>query len=196
VCIGIDVGGTFTDAVLTDGDRVWRAKSPTTKGDLGQGVLSACRLAAERSGTTLEELLPRVNRFGLGTTAVTNVLATGSGAPIGLITTRGFEDMVPLAKGRSILDDGWVVRPPPIVERELVIGVDERVDHNGQVLTTLDPAVVVAAARRLVSEGRSRPSPSRSSGRSRTRATRRSRWPPSTRRCPISRCSRGRRSTR
>jgi N-methylhydantoinase A len=154
VCIGIDVGGTFTDAVLTDGDRVWRAKSPTTKGDLGQGVLSACRLAAERSGTTLEELLPRVNRFGLGTTAVTNVLATRSGAPIGLITTRGFEDMVPLAKGRSILDDGWVVRPPPIVERELVIGVDERVDHNGRVLTTLDPAVVVAAARRLVSEGR------------------------------------------
>jgi N-methylhydantoinase A len=153
VCIGIDVGGTFTDAVLTEGERVWRAKSPTTKGDLGQGVLAACRLAAERSGTTLEELMPRVSRFGLGTTAVTNVLATRSGPPIGLITTRGFEDMVPLAKGRHILDDGWVVSPEPIVERELIVGVDERIDHEGHVLIPLDPAQVADAARRLVAIG-------------------------------------------
>ena len=152
VCIGIDVGGTFTDAVLTDGEQVWRAKAPTTKGDLGQGVLAACRLAASRAGPSLEELLPRVGRFGLGTTAVTNVLATRSGPPIGLITTRGFEDMVPLSKGRQVLDDGWVVSPTPIVPRNLVAGVDERIDHDGAVLQPLDAAEAVAAARRLVDE--------------------------------------------
>jgi N-methylhydantoinase A len=153
VCIGIDVGGTFTDAVLTDGDQVWRAKAPTTKEDLGQGVLAACRLAASRAGLSLEELLPRVSRFGLGTTAVTNVLATRSGPPIGLVTTRGFEDMVPLSKGRQMLDDdGWVVTPTPIVPRNLVAGVDERIDHDGQVLRPLDPDEAVAAARRLVDE--------------------------------------------
>jgi N-methylhydantoinase A len=152
VCIGIDVGGTFTDAVLTEGDQVWRAKAPTTKGDLGQGVLEACRLAASRAGSTLEELLPRVGRFGLGTTAVTNVLATRSGRAIGLVTTRGFEDMVPLSKGRQDVDDGWVVTPTPIVPRHLVAGVDERIDHDGQVLRPLDPDEVVAAAERLVHE--------------------------------------------
>jgi N-methylhydantoinase A len=152
VCIGIDVGGTFTDAVLTDGTDTWRAKSPTTKHDLGEGVIEACRLAAARSGRTLEELLPHVSRFGLGTTAVTNVLATRGGPPIGLITTQGFEDMVPLSKGRTMLDDGWVVNPPPIVPRNLVAGVDERIDHDGIVLRPLDPDDAVAAARHLVDD--------------------------------------------
>ena len=47
LCFGIDVGGTFTDCVLTEGDRVWRAKSPTTPGEIGKGVINAARLAAE-----------------------------------------------------------------------------------------------------------------------------------------------------
>lgn len=79
VCVDIDVGGTFTDAVLTIDDAVVRAKAPTTPDDLGRGVLDACRLAAVRAGMTLEDLLPQVGRFGLGTTAVTNVLASGTG---------------------------------------------------------------------------------------------------------------------
>ena len=76
VCIGIDIGGTFTDAVLTDGSRVWRAKSPTTPDELSVGVLAACSLAAERAGKSLEQLIPAVKRFGLGTTAITNVLTS------------------------------------------------------------------------------------------------------------------------
>ena len=51
VCIGVDVGGTFTDAVLTDGVGIWRAKSPTTPGDVGTGVLAAVEIAARRAGS-------------------------------------------------------------------------------------------------------------------------------------------------
>ena len=47
LCVGIDVGGTFTDAVLTDGTKVWTAKAPTTP-NIGDGVLAACALAARR----------------------------------------------------------------------------------------------------------------------------------------------------
>jgi N-methylhydantoinase A len=151
-CIGIDIGGTFTDAVLTDGGTLWRAKSPTTPGELDRGVLEACRLVASRAGTTLEDLLPRVQRFGLGTTAVTNVLATRTGPTIGLVTTKGFEQQIPMGKGRRILRDGWVVKPDPVVPRRRIVGVAERIDRDGQIITPIDLDEVVAAARRLVDD--------------------------------------------
>ena len=87
-CIGVDVGGTFTDVVLSEGTGVWRAKAPSTPAALGQGVINGCRLVAQRAGMRLEDLLPQVVRFGLGTTAVTNVIATRSGRRVGLVTTR------------------------------------------------------------------------------------------------------------
>jgi N-methylhydantoinase A len=152
-CIGIDVGGTFTDAVLATGTDTHRAKAPTTPDDVSRGVLDACRLLAERAGTTLEDLLASVGRFGLGTTAVTNVLATGGGLAVGLVTTKGFEDNVPLAKGRRANDaDGWIVPPPTAVAWDRVIGVAERVDRDGAVLVPLDDDEVVRAGRTLVGE--------------------------------------------
>src|ERR1700675_447187 len=107
-CIGVDIGGTFTDAVLTDGTTTWRAKAPTTPDQVGDGVIDACRLVAGRAGLTLESLLATVERFGLGTTAVTTVLASRQGKRVGLITTKGFEDLVVLARGRRVNEDGWL----------------------------------------------------------------------------------------
>ena len=151
-CIGVDVGGTFTDAVLSDGTKIWRAKAPSTPGELGRGVLAACRLVAERAGTTLDALLPTVSRFGLGTTAVTNTIAARTGRRVGLITTGGFEDLVPIARAMRAPSNGWLVPPTSLIDREWIIGVPERVDRNGEVLTKLDVQAVRAAGRRLVVE--------------------------------------------
>ena len=151
-CIGVDVGGTFTDVVLSDGTRTWRAKAPSTPGELGRGVLAACRLVAERAGTTLEALLPTVSRFGLGTTAVTNTIAERTGRRVGLITTGGFEDLVPIARAMRASSNGWLVPPASLIDREWIIGVPERIDRNGEVLTKLDIQAVRAAGRRLVTE--------------------------------------------
>ena len=152
ICIGVDVGGTFTDAVLTDGARTWRAKAPTTA-QVGEGVLAAAGLAAQRSGRTLAELMPLVGRFGLGTTAVTNVLASRNGRKVGLITTQGFEELVPLSRGTRVNDDeGWLTTPPEVVSPRAIVGVAERIDRSGAVVIPLDPAEAVAAARHLVDE--------------------------------------------
>ncbi|WP_370617740.1 hydantoinase/oxoprolinase family protein [Mumia qirimensis] len=152
LCIGVDVGGTFTDVVLGDGATVWRAKAATTPHDLGEGVLAACRLVAERVGSTLEALLPRVDRFGLGTTAVTNAIASRAGRRVGLITTAGFEDLMPIARAMRIPSDGWLLPPPALVSPANIVGVTERVDRYGSVLKELDPAELGAAGRHLVDD--------------------------------------------
>jgi len=153
LCFGIDVGGTFTDCVLTEGDRVWRAKSPTTPGEIGKGVINAARLAAERRGEPLEAAMPKVARFGLGTTAITNVLASRTGLRVGLITTAGFEQMLPFARGQRVNDEeGWRITPKSVVDIEAIAGVKERIDRHGAVVIALDPAEAEAAIRRLVEE--------------------------------------------
>ena len=139
--------------MLTEGDRVWRAKSPTTPGEIGKGVINAARLAADRRGESLELSMPKVARFGLGTTAVTNVLASRTGLKVGLITTAGFEQMLPFARGQRVNDEeGWSVAPPSVVDVESIAGVKERIDRNGDVIFALDPAEAEAAVRRLVEE--------------------------------------------
>jgi N-methylhydantoinase A len=154
VLIGVDVGGTFTDAVLIIRGAAHRAKSPSTYPDIGRGVLASCRLAAEAAGLDLPGVLPRVRRFGLGTTAVTNAIATRGGLRVGLLTTRGFEETLRLARGRVRETDGWLGPAPCLVEPQAVVGVDERIDRHGAVLRPLDEGEVAAAAERLAGETR------------------------------------------
>src|SRR6476619_36660 len=143
--IGVDVGGTFTDAVLTRGRECFRAKSPSTYPDIGRGVLESCALAAQSAGLELGDVLPRVRKFGLGTTAITNVIATRNGLRVGLITTRGFEETLRLARGRTQQIDGWLQSVDAIVESRAIVGIDERIDRNGAILTPMDPDQVAAA---------------------------------------------------
>ena len=146
ILIGVDVGGTFTDAVLIVGGITHRAKSASTYPDIGRGVLMSCRLAAERAGLDLNAALPRVRKFGLGTTAVTNLIATRSGMRVGLLATRGFEETLRLARGRTREVDGWLQSPDALVEQRLVVGIDERIDRHGAILKAMDLDEVNAAA--------------------------------------------------
>jgi N-methylhydantoinase A len=148
--IGIDVGGTFTDAVCSDGTAVWRAKAPTNPARFSDGVLGSCTLLAQQLGMSLETLLARTARFGLGTTAVTNVLATLRGRAVGLITTAGFEDHLHAMRGHRKSEDGWLVMPWNPVAQDAVRGIAERIDRTGQVVLPIDVSAVEAAARSLV----------------------------------------------
>src|SRR5438128_794104 len=124
--IGIDIGGTFTDCFVTDGDGAWTAKAPTTPASLDEGLIESLRRAA--AGTDLGRLLADTIHFGLGTTAVTNVLAELRGARTGLVTTRGFGDLFTMARGHRLGRDGMSDFLPEIVPRERVIEVPERID--------------------------------------------------------------------
>jgi N-methylhydantoinase A len=148
--LGVDVGGTFTDVVAIGGARTVRAKVSSTPRHPARGVLDGCRLVAEEMGLDLRSLLGRVTRLGLGTTVVTNVLATRSGRRLGLVTTAGFEDLIPLARGNRVSEEGWLVPPPALVERERVMGVQERTTGDGNVLVPVDAASVLAAGRYLI----------------------------------------------
>jgi len=158
--VGIDTGGTFTDIVVLHPDgQVTINKSPTTPKNFSQGVLDAVGVAAESLGLTAQEFLSRVSMFKHGTTVATNALINRRGARVGLVTTRGFEDTVYIMRaiGRvDGLDDMEikhvtnVTKPNPLVDRQLVHGVFERVDFRGDVVVPLDEKGAREAIKHLV----------------------------------------------
>src|ERR1044072_5165544 len=92
--LGVDVGGTFTDAVLAVGGRLVTAKAPTTTEDQSEGVLTAVPAVLERAGEAAKD----VEEFAHGTTAATNALLEGEGAKTGFVATEGVEGIVELAR--------------------------------------------------------------------------------------------------
>jgi len=99
--IDIDVGGTFTDFVLTlDGERTI-AKAPTTPYDLSVCFMNAIEEGAAEAGLTLEELLPRIDVVRYSTTVAMNRLIERRGPRVALITTEGHEDAILIGRGPS-----------------------------------------------------------------------------------------------
>ena len=144
---GIDVGGTFTDLILVDEatGEVRIAKVPTTVDNQAWGVLAALDVA----GADLASLDAIVH----GTTTTTNAMLERKIAKVGLITTRGFRDVLELGRRTRSTPYGLKGRFVPLVARDLRLEVDERMDAEGQVLVPLDEAAVAAAARRLLALG-------------------------------------------
>src|SRR3954454_5554663 len=126
--LGVDVGGTFTDAVLAVGGRLVTAKAPTTPEDQSEGVLNAVNAVLEQAGEAAEG----VETFAHGTTAATNALLEGKAAKTVFVATEGFEDIVELARqARADLYRLCVARPAPLVSPERRVGARERMTPDG-----------------------------------------------------------------
>jgi N-methylhydantoinase A len=133
--LGVDVGGTFTDAVLALEDgRLVTAKSPSTPDDQSRGVMAAVRAALERAHRGAGD----VDAFAHGMTVATNALLEGKGARTALLATEGFTDLVALGRqARADLYRLCAAHPPPLVPPERRVGVRERCTPDG-VLRALD----------------------------------------------------------
>jgi len=144
---GIDVGGTFTDLIALDtaSGQVRLAKVPTTPENQAYGVITAL----EEAGIALSELALIVH----GTTTTTNALLERKLAKTGLITTRGFRDILELGRRTRPRPYGLIGWFEPLIPRELRLEVPERMDAEGVPVVPLDEAAVRAAVSRLLEAG-------------------------------------------
>lgn len=139
--IGIDTGGTFTDLVLADlhSGAYHYHKLPTTSSDPARGILDGIAAIIEQAGlhrTDVEFLV-------LGTTIATNAVLEGNTAPTGMLTTRGFRDILELARQRRPhLFNLEVQKPAPPAARDCRYEISERLAPDGTVVTPLDEAEV------------------------------------------------------
>src|SRR5262249_19038445 len=122
--LGVDVGGTFTDAVLVDRERIHTAKLPTTPRDQSIAVIAAVGEVLRRAGASAAD----VESFAHGMTVGTNALLEERGARTALIATRGFADVLEIARqDRPELYRLCAPKPVPLVARELRFEAAERV---------------------------------------------------------------------
>ncbi|MCY4468944.1 MAG: hydantoinase/oxoprolinase family protein [Thiotrichales bacterium] len=145
--IGVDVGGTFTDAaVFDDATGLLRyAKAPSTPADPARAVLDVL----ERLDVDLGE----VQRFIHGITIGTNAVLEGRGAEVWMLTTAGFRDVLEIARtNRTVLYDITALKPPPLVPRGRTLEIDERMAFDGSVLRPLDLDQARAAVKSLPSD--------------------------------------------
>jgi len=140
--LGVDVGGTFTDAVLVDAGRVVTAKAPSTPDDQAVGVLAAVRAALERAGRSASD----VEEFAHGMTVATNALLEGRAARTVLVATEGFTDVVELGRqARRDLYRLCVAHPAPLVPPERRVAARERMGPDG-ILRALEDGVAEEVA--------------------------------------------------
>ncbi len=146
---GVDIGGTFTDIVLLgEGGERYTKKVSSTVDDYARAIVDGLsELLAEIGGGRIVELLH-------GTTVASNAILEHKGAKTGLITTRGFRDVLEIRNLRMprLYDMSWT-KPPPLVERRWRVEVDERINARGEIEKPLDDASVERAAEFLVTEG-------------------------------------------
>jgi N-methylhydantoinase A len=148
--LGVDVGGTFTDLLLVNEKtgNTWSAKVPSTPADQSVGVLRGIKRVCERAGikpTAIDHVMH-------GTTVATNTVLTGTGARCGLVTTKGYRQVLQIA--RSYVPGGlggWVIynKSLPMAPLSCTIEADERVSAKGDVVRPLNEAALRDSLRRL-----------------------------------------------
>lgn len=152
--LGVDVGGTFTDLLLVDesSGRTYMAKVPSTPEDSSIGVLNGIDRICDESDIDTGE----VSQVMHGTTVATNAVLTRKGAKVGLITTKGYRQVLQVA--RSFCPGGlggWVsyMKAPILAPLELTIEADERLDAEGNVIKALDVAALRQNLKQLADTG-------------------------------------------
>ena len=137
--LGVDVGGTFTDLLLVNEKtgQTWKAKVSSTPHDQSEGVLRGIERVCGLAAISAEE----IDHVMHGTTVATNTVLTGTGARVGLVTTKGYRQVLQIA--RSFVPGGlggWVIynKSLPMAPLALTIEADERVGSKGDVVTALD----------------------------------------------------------
>jgi N-methylhydantoinase A len=161
--IGVDIGGTFTDCIVVDGDgQVTIGKSNSTPGEFERGFVDSLGAAAERMDIEVGELIANAAGIYHGCTVGTNALVENRTAKVGLLTTRGHADSLHSLKagGRywgfppeEIAHVAGHYKQAPLVPRELIEEVDERVTFDGKVLVELNRDSARAGIERLAEQG-------------------------------------------
>ena len=152
--VGVDIGGTFTDFALLEGERVVLDKTLSTPQDHSLAVMTGLEKLAAREQLSLSDFLGRVDAIVHGTTIADNTLIEMNGAVTGLLTTEGFRDELELRRGYK--EDIWDVRlepPPAIVPRRRRLTVPERMAADGSIVVPLDEDAARAAIARLGRQG-------------------------------------------
>jgi N-methylhydantoinase A len=150
--LGADIGGTFTDFVLTDesGQEVLNFKTPSTPADPAQAVVTGIRQLVDLHGVTTGD----IDYFVHGTTLGVNTLIQRTGSVTGLLVTKGFRDVLEIARLRLPDPTNYFVeKTPPLAPRRLVREIDERLLASGEELVPLDLAEVHQTVEELVGLG-------------------------------------------
>jgi N-methylhydantoinase A len=152
--LGVDVGGTFTDLLLLDekNGRTFTAKVPSTPSDSSIGVLNGIEKICREAGIEPREITEVMH----GTTVATNTVLTSSGALVGLVTTKGYRDVLQIA--RSYVPGGlggWVIwnKSAPLAPLEYTIEAEERMDANGTAIVPLDEKAIRKSLKSLLNSG-------------------------------------------
>jgi N-methylhydantoinase A/oxoprolinase/acetone carboxylase beta subunit len=160
--IDIDIGGTFTDCYVVRADRRMWCKTRTTGYDLSVGMNEAIAQAAERLGVDVESLLAETDIIRYSTTLAMNKLIERKGPKLGLLVTEGFEDTTLIGRGTQWADGipvkhqrniARIHRPEPLIPKEMIVGIKERVDSTGAVIRPLDEGDLLTKIQYLVDQG-------------------------------------------
>jgi len=145
--VGVDIGGTFTDAFAIRDDGVYYiAKVLSTPPQFEIGFTDALRALAQRFGITLQQLLENTTFLGHGTTVGTNTMLQRSGSRVALLVTKGHKDALKMmcATGRTaglspeaLADTKNTSKPDPLVEEDMIFEINERIDVDGDIVVPL-----------------------------------------------------------
>lgn len=152
--LGVDVGGTFTDFLLFNeqNSQLRLLKTPSTPQDQSIGIMNGISQLIAETGISPSEITALLH----GTTVSTNIVLEEKGAKVGLLVTKGFEQVLHLARSQTPGPlAGWMImeKPDPLADLELTRGIPERLNAHGEVLSPLDEVAARRAVRELVDAG-------------------------------------------